>query len=198
MAHKKGQGSSRNGRDSNPKYLGVKKYGGESVRAGNIIVRQRGTRIHPGHERRRRSRPHVVRTDRRQGRLRAQGPRQEAGLDPAARAVAPVRPSSVSSNHDEVHRRGSDPREGRATVAPAASPSCVRSTARSAGPAEATEATAATSRCWPTPSATPCSTTATIRCSERSEATTARGATSTAPTETASSCPCPSELSCTT
>ena len=48
MAHKKGQGSSRNGRDSKPKFLGVKKYGGEEVRAGNIIVRQRGTRIHPG------------------------------------------------------------------------------------------------------------------------------------------------------
>ncbi|MDD3050038.1 MAG: 50S ribosomal protein L27 [Candidatus Cloacimonetes bacterium] len=48
MAHKKGVGSSRNGRDSNPKYLGVKKYGGEEVRAGNIIVRQRGTKFHPG------------------------------------------------------------------------------------------------------------------------------------------------------
>ncbi len=48
MAHKKGVGSSRNGRDSNPQYLGVKKYGGERVIAGNIIVRQRGTRIHPG------------------------------------------------------------------------------------------------------------------------------------------------------
>ncbi len=48
MAHKKGVGSSRNGRDSNPQYLGVKKYGGEAVIAGNIIVRQRGTRIHPG------------------------------------------------------------------------------------------------------------------------------------------------------
>ena len=48
MAHKKGVGSSRNGRDSNPKYLGVKKYGGEFVRAGNIIMRQRGTKIHPG------------------------------------------------------------------------------------------------------------------------------------------------------
>ncbi len=48
MAHKKGQGSSRNGRDSNPKYLGVKRFGGERVRAGNIIVRQRGTKIHPG------------------------------------------------------------------------------------------------------------------------------------------------------
>jgi len=48
MAHKKAGGSSRNGRDSNPKYLGVKRYGGESVLAGNIIVRQRGTRFHAG------------------------------------------------------------------------------------------------------------------------------------------------------
>lgn len=48
MAHKKGVGSSRNGRDSNPQFLGVKKYGGEEVLAGNIIVRQRGTRFHPG------------------------------------------------------------------------------------------------------------------------------------------------------
>lgn len=48
MAHKKGVGSTQNGRDSNPQYLGVKKYGGEFVRAGNIIVRQRGTKIHPG------------------------------------------------------------------------------------------------------------------------------------------------------
>ncbi len=48
MAHKKAGGSTRNGRDSNPKYLGVKAYGGEFVRAGNIIMRQRGTRFHPG------------------------------------------------------------------------------------------------------------------------------------------------------
>lgn len=48
MAHKKGQSSSRNGRDSNPKYLGVKAYGGETVTAGSIIVRQRGTKFHPG------------------------------------------------------------------------------------------------------------------------------------------------------
>ncbi|MBK6423722.1 MAG: 50S ribosomal protein L27 [Gemmatimonadetes bacterium] len=48
MAHKKGVGSSRNGRDSNPQYLGVKHYGGERVVAGNIIVTQRGTRFHPG------------------------------------------------------------------------------------------------------------------------------------------------------
>jgi large subunit ribosomal protein L27 len=48
MAHKKGGGSSRNGRDSHSKRLGVKKYGGEQVRAGNIIVRQRGTTFKPG------------------------------------------------------------------------------------------------------------------------------------------------------
>jgi len=48
MAHKKGQGSSRNGRDSNAQRRGVKKFGGESVRAGNIIIRQLGTRYHPG------------------------------------------------------------------------------------------------------------------------------------------------------
>jgi large subunit ribosomal protein L27 len=48
MAHKKGQGASRNGRDSNPKYRGIKKFGGQSVQAGDIIVRQCGTRFHPG------------------------------------------------------------------------------------------------------------------------------------------------------
>lgn len=48
MAHKKGQGSSRNGRDSNAQRLGVKRFGGEAVLAGNILVRQRGTKFHPG------------------------------------------------------------------------------------------------------------------------------------------------------
>ena len=48
MAHKKGMGSTRNGRDSEAKRLGVKKYGGEIVKAGNILVRQRGTKVHPG------------------------------------------------------------------------------------------------------------------------------------------------------
>ncbi|MBO6523595.1 MAG: 50S ribosomal protein L27 [Balneolaceae bacterium] len=48
MAHKKGQGSTRNGRDSESKRLGVKRFGGEFVRAGGIIVRQRGTKFHPG------------------------------------------------------------------------------------------------------------------------------------------------------
>ena len=48
MAHKKGPGSTRNGRDSNAQRLGVKRYGGQTVRAGNILVRQRGTKVHPG------------------------------------------------------------------------------------------------------------------------------------------------------
>ncbi len=48
MAHKKGTGSTRNGRDSNAQRLGVKRYGGQTVKAGNILVRQRGTRVHPG------------------------------------------------------------------------------------------------------------------------------------------------------
>lgn len=48
MAHKKGGGSTNNGRDSNPKMLGVKRFGGQTVTTGTIIVRQRGTRIHPG------------------------------------------------------------------------------------------------------------------------------------------------------
>ena len=49
MAHKKGQGSTRNGRDSNPQYRGVKRYGGQAVTAGTIIVRQCGTQFHAGH-----------------------------------------------------------------------------------------------------------------------------------------------------
>ena len=48
MSHKKGGGSSRNGRDSNPSYLGVKRFGGQNVRTGTIIIRQRGTKFHPG------------------------------------------------------------------------------------------------------------------------------------------------------
>jgi large subunit ribosomal protein L27 len=48
MAHKKGQGSTRNGRDSNAQRLGVKRFGGENVIAGNILIRQRGTKFHPG------------------------------------------------------------------------------------------------------------------------------------------------------
>ncbi len=50
MAHKKGQGSSKNGRDSNPQYRGIKLYGGQLAKAGSIIVRQCGTRFKPGHQ----------------------------------------------------------------------------------------------------------------------------------------------------
>ncbi len=50
MAHKKGQGSSKNGRDSNPQYRGIKLYGGQQAKAGSIIVRQCGTRFKPGHQ----------------------------------------------------------------------------------------------------------------------------------------------------
>jgi len=49
MAHKKGQGSTKNGRDSNPQYRGVKLYGGETAKAGSIIIRQCGTKFHPGY-----------------------------------------------------------------------------------------------------------------------------------------------------
>ena len=55
MAHKKGVGSSRNGRDSNPQFLGVKTFGGQAVTAGSILVRQRGTKFHPGRNVRRAS-----------------------------------------------------------------------------------------------------------------------------------------------
>jgi len=48
MAHKKGASSSRNGRDSNPQFLGVKRFGGQTVKAGEILIRQRGTKFHPG------------------------------------------------------------------------------------------------------------------------------------------------------
>ena len=48
MAHKKGASSSRNGRDSNPQYLGVKRFGGQVAKAGEILIRQRGTKFHPG------------------------------------------------------------------------------------------------------------------------------------------------------
>ena len=81
MAHKKAGGSSRNGRDSAGRRLGVKKFGGQSVLAGNIIVRQRGTKWHPGDECRHGQGPHAVRAPRGRGQLRdqAQGPRLRFG-----------------------------------------------------------------------------------------------------------------------
>src|SRR4026208_2040058 len=73
MASKKGVGSSRNGRDSNPKYLGVKIYGGQALEAGNIIVRQRGTEFHRGPPVGMGPRPRACRAGGRQGRFLDQG-----------------------------------------------------------------------------------------------------------------------------
>ncbi len=67
MAHKKGLGSSKNGRDSNPKYLGVKMFDGQVVQPGNIIVRQRGTKFRPGPRHRDRPRRHDLRDPSRHG-----------------------------------------------------------------------------------------------------------------------------------
>ena len=72
MAHKKGLGSSRNGRDSNPKMLGVKIFAGQEVKAGMIIVRQRGTKFRPGPGHRARTRPHDLRDAARHGRVSAE------------------------------------------------------------------------------------------------------------------------------
>ncbi len=69
FASKKGAGSTRNGRDSNAQRLGVKRFGGEQVTAGNILVRQRGTRFYPGPERRHGARSHALRARRRRGHL---------------------------------------------------------------------------------------------------------------------------------
>ena len=70
MAHKKGAASTKNGRDSNSQRLGVKRYGGQVVNAGEIIVRQRGTHFHPGSRRRPRWRRHAVRPGGRCGAVR--------------------------------------------------------------------------------------------------------------------------------
>ena len=75
MAHKKAGGSSRNGRDSAGRRLGVKKFGGENVIPGNVLVRQRGTKFHPGENVGHGQGPHIVRARRRQCRVRAQSTR---------------------------------------------------------------------------------------------------------------------------
>ena len=88
MAQKKGGGSTRNGRDSQPKMLGVKVFGGELISAGSIIVRQRGTKFHPGANVGIGKRPHAVRAGRRprvvrgQGRAEQADGERDAGLSP--------------------------------------------------------------------------------------------------------------------
>ena len=90
MAHKKGVGSSRNGRTSNPQYLGIKKYGGEKVRAGNILVTQKGTKFHAGQERPEGHERHALRAGGRRGEVRVegQGPEEDLGLPGVAAAAS--------------------------------------------------------------------------------------------------------------
>ena len=139
MAHKKGLGSSRNGRDSNPKMLGVKIFAGQDVKAGMILVRQRGTRFRPGpgagigrddtifaHARR-----HGRVPDERRAPLRL-------GRRPSSRQRDVPRP--------RPHRRAGRPRRRRRRSASAARSTCPR-----AGPTAATAAAAATSSSSPTP-----------------------------------------------
>ncbi len=82
MAHKKGGGSSNNGRDSNAQRLGVKRFGGQAVTAGSIIVRQRGTRIHPGSNVKRGGDDTLFALVDGSVRFRKSGPRTTANVDP--------------------------------------------------------------------------------------------------------------------
>ena len=148
MAHKKGLGSSRNGRDSNPKRLGVKIFAGQKVKAGMIIVRQRGTRFRPGAGRRHRPRRHDLRHARGHGRVphaaarsaSSRSPRRDRGR--ARRELA--RRAAVCSTTAPASRCR------RAAAATAASASAARSTCPRAGPTAATAAAAATSCSSPT------------------------------------------------
>ena len=127
MAHKKAGGSSRNGRDSQAKRLGVKVYGGEAIRAGGIIVRQRGTRDPSRRQRRHRQGPHAVRAGRRQRRVPHQGTEAEQVRERrVARARSGVTAESLHSGKGPAaaglflwKRRGSRRRGSRCTCTPA-------------------------------------------------------------------------------
>ena len=139
MAHKKGLGSSKNGRDSNPQYLGVKIFSGQDVRAGQIIVRQRGTRFRPGPGTKIGKRRHDLRRPRRQGRvpLERRAPlRLGRRRRVASRAVERRRACSAIAR--EIHVKAGPRRRRRS------SRSGARSTCRRAAPTAATAATAAT------------------------------------------------------
>ena len=182
MAHKKGQGSSRNGRDSNGQRRGVKVFGGEHVHAGSILVRQVGTRIHPGRNVGLRPRLHALRAARRHGALRSltrtdrRARRARRGLGSASRAAE--RPPAGRGPHDEVqrnvHRRGEISvlgRRRRRRLRPACG---ARSTCRAAGRTAATAGAAATWCSSPTATSPRCSTSACAGRSARSAATPAR------------------------
>ena len=104
MAHKKGASSSRNGRDSNAQRLGVKRFGGQVVNAGEILVRQRGTKFHPGHRRRPRRRRHAVRAGRGLGRVRLRAA--------AARSSTWCRRRSEACDHQQFRTTAGRPRGG--------------------------------------------------------------------------------------
>ena len=114
MAHKKGVGSSRNGRDSNPQMLGVKRFGGQFVTGGRILVRQRGTRFKPGHQRRARLGRHAVRQDRRRtSGSSARGDSRYISILTAARLIAGRRPRPRPRRPADVRRRDRHLRQGR-------------------------------------------------------------------------------------
>ncbi len=116
MAHKKGQGSTRNGRDSNAQRLGIKRYGGETVTGGSILVRQRGTKVHPGQERRDRQGRHPVRQAGRRRPVPEARPPRHVRPHPAGPVISAGKglpfPADVLSLG--IPRRSRRPRPGRA------------------------------------------------------------------------------------
>ena len=145
MAHKKGVGSSRNGRDSNPQMLGVKRFGGQFVTAGSILVRQRGTRFKPGRQRRPRRRttrcsPRSTAYVALRGRKGDDKLRQHP---PSSRRLSRSGPRPVTAAARRCSSTRSISSSRAATAAPAASASGARSTSPAAGPTAATAATAA-------------------------------------------------------
>ena len=106
MAHKKGASSTRNGRDSNAQFLGVKRFGGQEVNAGEILVRQRGTHFHPGEGVGRGRRRHAVRARRGRGEVRHQARPQGRQHRPGGAAAASEPTPSAHQPHDHVGGAG--------------------------------------------------------------------------------------------
>ena len=173
MAHKKGLGSSKNGRDSESKRLGVKVFDGQEIKAGMIVVRQRGTRFRPGPGHGPRPRPHDLRHPRREGRL--PGGRRGSGRRPVALG-APV-------FHDRARIRGRGrPRRRRLAQLPAREVRAEgRARRRRRRPRRRRRSRGRPATCATSPTSTA------ARASRPSAAATARARTSAAPTETTSS-----------